>query len=156
MANITHKKGHRSVAVKGEHVEKQPDYMVQVSEPKMLRKDLLESIREIIIFMQGYETFRHVQDEKVMLFSRLKSQVKELNSLVDGKLRMYFPKGKLKGISVSAPLEMVEEKPARVVASTHAMSTPMVVPAPEQQAASELDELETQLQDIERQLQNLH
>ena len=36
-------------------LEKEPEYMIQISDPKMLRKDLLESLREVIIFMQGYE-----------------------------------------------------------------------------------------------------
>src|SRR3989338_4955922 len=76
-------------------LEKEPDYMVQIAEPKMVRKDLLESLREVIIFMQGYEKFKKVQEDKVALFTALKSDVRELNLLIEGQLKKYLPKGKL-------------------------------------------------------------
>ena len=48
--------------------EKNPDYMIQINDPRSLRKELLETLREIIIFMQSYEKFRKIQEEKVMIF----------------------------------------------------------------------------------------
>ena len=63
--------------------EKEPSYVVQVNDPKMLRRDILESLREIIIFMQGYERFRKIQEEKVALFSALKKDVRELNGFIE-------------------------------------------------------------------------
>lgn len=142
------------------HLEKDPEYMVQVSDPKILRKDLLESLREVIIFMQGYETFRKIQEEKVALFTVLKSQVREINSLVEGKLKKHLPKGKLRGLSEkqlqqqgldTELLSPEEQQPLEVV--------PIERSAPREQAGreqpSELDELEKQLRDIEGQLQNI-
>ena len=38
--------------------EKEPEYVVNISDPKGLRKDILETLREVIIFMQSYEKFR--------------------------------------------------------------------------------------------------
>src|SRR3989344_6625615 len=87
----------------------EPEYMVQVSDPKMLRKDLLESLREVIIFMQGYEKFRRIQEEKVALFAALKADVHDLNSLIENKLRKYLPQGKLRGLVKPA---FAEEKEA--------------------------------------------
>src|SRR3990167_9497142 len=72
--------------------------MIQLHEPKNLRKDILEGLREIIIFMQGYEAFRMIQEEKVRTFAQLRDDVKSLNSLMDNKLRRYLPKGKLAGV----------------------------------------------------------
>src|SRR3989344_2405653 len=97
--------------------------MVQIHEPKNLRKDILEWLREIIIFMQGYETFRKIQEEKVKTFAQLRDDVKVLNNLIDTKLRRYLPKGKLAGI-IKKPMpkreipekqerEMPKEQPAR-------------------------------------------
>ncbi len=146
-------------------LEKEPEYMIQVGDPKMLRKDLLESLREVIIFMQGYETFRRIQEEKVALFTMLKSQVKEINSMVDNKLKKYLPKGKLRGISEKqmhpeeeqeetlpgeprievVPIERVQRKVVERVAEQPVQKAP----------ANELDELEKQLKDIENQLQNI-
>lgn len=152
---------YRSSTTARKRIEKEPEFMVQLSEPKMLRKDILESLREVIIFMQGYETFRRVQDEKVMLFARLKSQVKELNSLIDSKLRAYMPKGKLRSV-VSKPMpEPIEEEENEQIPESRDEQTPTMPSArdspqmPQDESAHELDRLENQLQDIESQLQNL-
>jgi len=130
------------------HGEKDPNFMVQISEPRMLRKDLLESVREIIIFMQGYEKFRKIQEEKVSLFTQLKTDLRVLNTLVDEKLRKYLPKGKLRGIQT--PKQEIkpyarEDEPIERVSLSSAPSS-----------ASELDELENQLKDIETQLRSVN
>ncbi len=154
--------------------EKGPDYVIQVGDPKMLRKDILEGLREVIIFMQGYDQFRKVQEEKTMLFTQLKNDVKDIQHLIDNKLRIYLPKGKVHGlIKVEPKREVLREirKQPMVV-----MRAPIIVTraagAPVQQAsismpqqivresvpevpASELAELEAQLKDIENQLQNI-
>ena len=69
--------------------DKGPDYVVQISDPKMLRKDVLEGLREVIIFMQGYDQFKKVQEEKTMLFTQLKNEVKDIHYLIDNKLRLF-------------------------------------------------------------------
>ena len=136
--------------------EKEPPYMVQIGDPKMLRKDLLESLRDIIIFMQGYEKFRKIQEEKLATFATLRSDLKEINSLVDNKLKHYFPKGKLKALSESKQLKEKEREMAAPVETAA-----LVQPAPKIQSSappvskSELDELESQLKDIESQLRNV-
>ena len=144
--------------------DKEPEYMIQVSDPKMLRKDLLESLREVIIFMQGYETFRKIQEEKVALFTVLKAQVREINSLVDIKLKKYVPKGKLRGISEQQQQreEQHEEETLpgepriEVVPIERVQVQPRAVEKPVARAPpNELDELEKQLRDIENQLQNI-
>jgi hypothetical protein len=134
--------------------EKDPNFMVQVNEPRMLRKDLLESIREIIIFMQGYEKFRKIQEDKVALFTQLRTDLRILNSLIDDKLYKYLPKGKLKSISPSKE----QEKPYEREEQPLAVSRPTVIsstPAPGDAPRSELDELENQLKDIESQLRSM-
>ena len=142
--------------------EKEPEYMIQVGDPKMLRKDLLESLREVIIFMQGYETFRKIQEEKVALFTMLKSQVKEINSMVDNKLKKYLPKGKLRGISEKQmhPEEQQEEEtlqgePRIEIVPIERVQRKVVEQPAQKAPANELDELEKQLRDIENQLQNI-
>lgn len=151
----------RKVVSKPSPMEKEggPEYMVQISDPKMLRKDLLESLREVIIFMQGYEKFRKIQEEKVALFIDLKASVKEINSLIDHKLRKYFPKGKLKPITET---RFSEAEKVEVVSMDKPRSKTMpqkeFIPEPEREKSkpkSDLAELETQLNDIENQLRNI-
>ncbi len=138
------------------HLEKEPEYMIQISDPKMLRKDILESLREVIIFMQGYETFRKIQEEKVALFTILKLQIKEINALIEGKLKKYLPQGKLRVLTEKQQQhnEQVEELPEE---EPLVEVVPMTVrrPEPSRTPPSELDELEKQLRDIESQLQSI-
>lgn len=131
-------------------VEKEPEYMVQINDPKMLRKDVLESLREVIIFMQGYDKFRKIQEEKVSWFNRLRIDVRELTALTT-KLRQYLPKGSIK------PLK---EKPKRVLVKAEREEPKMTEPVTEEdpslkEAPEELDELDSQLSDIESQLSRI-
>src|SRR3989338_5726811 len=130
--------------------------MVQIHEPKNLRKDILEALREIIIFMQGYEAFRKIQEEKVKTFSQLRDDVKSLNSLIDNKLRRYVPKGKLAGMVKKPAMPRKEADP--VEKEPMPMREPMRMSKPEPQPAenNELDELETQLRDIESRLKRMN
>jgi len=130
------------------HHVKEPEYMIQINDPRTARKNILESLREVIIFMQNYEKFKSIQLEKVATFSQLKKDVSEINSMVD-KLKHYFPKGKLKLISEEKhPEETVHQEPL--------MEKPKPVPAPVKKTVSELDELESQLKDIEGQLRTMN
>jgi hypothetical protein len=131
-----------------------PVYMVQVSEPKMLRKDILESLREVIVFMQGYEKFRKIQEEKIAIFTALKSDVKEITGLVDGKLKKYFPKGKLSAVVTSPkPRARYSPEQPRYTAPVRATQAPQ--PGIQRPPTDELDELEGQLKDIESQLKGI-
>ncbi|MDP3990114.1 MAG: hypothetical protein Q8Q01_02820 [archaeon] len=130
-----------------QHAQRKPEYMVHVPEPMMMRKDLLEALREIIIFMQGYDKFKRVQGEKIALFKKLRSQVRELNSLVDGKMKKLFPKGSLPSI-------MKQENVTPKLEMPIAVSKPQPAPVQPKQR-NELDELEFQLKDIENQLHGL-
>lgn len=140
--------------------EKEPEYVVQIQDPRMVRKGLLESLRDLIIFMQGYEQFRQLQETKVAQFAALRNEVKELNHLLDAKLRHHFPKGK-----VHVPTTAAASKPAQRIAQQEEMEEEKVVvpvrssmrkeaPAPTVKK-SDLDELEQQLQDIENQLRDV-
>lgn len=140
----------RTALVKESPLEKEPSYMVQIPDPKMLRKDILESLREIILFMQGYEKFKKIQEEKVATFTALKNDVKELNTIINTKLRTLLPKGKLKPMKGQYE-QLDQDLPQEPKVSYSPRST-----APTPQAEhDELDELEGQLKDIEGQLRSV-
>lgn len=137
---------------------REPEFTIQIGDPQSLRKDLLESVRELILFMQGFDRFKKLQQEKLVEFSKLKSDARALTTLVDTKIRRCLPKGTLKNKAVK------EEKAKKVVAERHeevmpksvtiapSRSAPEPAPKPEH---SELEELEAQLQDIENQLKRV-
>ena len=146
---------------------KEPDYVIQIHDPKVVRKDILESLREVIIFMQGYEKFRRVQEEKIATIALLKEQVKELNLLVGHELRKYLPVGKLKPVLkeetkkvfVEGPHDHYADHGPRTIVEPYEEEK-VPVPAYKQtrtktKPKNELEELEAQLQDIEHQLQNI-
>ena len=140
-----------------ESKDKGLNLMVQVSDPKNVRKDLLEALREIIIFMQGYEAFKKIQEEKVAVFEQLKDDIKGLNNLVDSKLRRLLPKGKLAGM-VKKPAARVDEAEKEEMSAPMPKAQPRMMPKPEPQreeSNDDLDELESQLREIESRLKGM-
>ena len=146
--------------------EKQPQFMVHISDPKMLRKDVLEALRESIIFLQGYETIKKLQQEKVALFQQIKNDIKELSNLIDNKLKKYLPRGKL----LEQGLKEKKEQPMPTPSIPQPASTEVNLPyepveskstqvKPAQQLPkieeNNLDDLERQLQEIENQLRSV-
>ena len=138
----------RSSTHKIKAVNKEPEYTVQISDPKMLRKDILESLREVIIFMQGYDKFRKIQEEKVILFNRLKLEVKELNSL-NHKLSKHLPKGKLAPVKEKVLFNEITIKKEEEKAILEDL------PKPPKVEDEGLDVLESQLSEIEEQLDKI-
>lgn len=140
-----------------ESKDKGLNLMVQINDPKNVRKDLLEALREIILFMQGYEAFRKIQEEKITVFEQLKDDVKALNSLVDFKLRRLLPKGKLESMMKKIPkVEVVQKDEMEQMPAPKAQPKMAPRPEPQQQEDGELDELEMQLREIESRLKNMN
>ena len=118
--------------------EREPEYMVQINDPQMLRKEILEGLRELIILMRGYEQFHKIQQQKVAHFEVLDRKMREINNVIDRKLKPYLPKGKLKPLTIIKPFAKEEVPAAAKQEST---------------SKSELDQLEEQLREIEGQLE---
>lgn len=133
--------------------DREPELMIQLPDPKMLRKEVLESLRDVIIFMQGYEKFRGIQEEKVALFLKLKGDIREITTLMDVKLRAHFPKGKLR-LPVHAPPAQAAAPEPKIMAQAPSRAAQSAPAVPKQR--DELAELEAQLRDIEGQLNGLH
>lgn len=131
--------------------EKHPEYMVQVSDPRAVRKDLLEGLKEVIMIMQAYEHFKKVKEEKIAVFNGLKNDVKEINAMISS-LKFFLPKGKLTAMHTQ---KLQEEAPMEPTApQTEKPTPPRAAPALKKKD-SDLDNLEGQLRDIERQLKNI-
>ena len=107
--------------------------------------------------MQSYEKFRQIQEEKVSTFNDLKESIKQLTILLDHKLKRHFPKGKL---SVSMIRREVPKMaiPEDLGDNQEEVETPARKTAyvPESHPVTELDELESQLRDIEGQLRKIN
>ena len=138
--------------------KKAPEYMVQIADPQMLRKGILETLRDVIVFMQGYEQFIRVQQEKVAIFNSLKAATKEMSTLIDGNLHRYFPKGELQPMKVGGPQEEMKLPPLPKEEMEEAPEEPeerLEKKPVERKPKSDLEQLEFQLKDIEKQLQRI-
>lgn len=135
----------------------EPEYMVQISEPTALRKDVLESLREIIIFMQGYERFRKIQEEKVLAITALRTQIRQLHQLLEMQMRKYLPPGKLHAV---LPQKAKEETETHQGEDTDGPDDqPLLrkasVAAEPPLPPTDLEELESELRNIEGQLKGM-
>lgn len=157
---MQHRGTSRTHAAERREAKKAPEYMVQVADPQMLRKGILETLRDVIVFMQGYEQFIRVQQEKVAIFTSLKAATKELSALIDGNLHRYFPKGELQPTKVGGPQEELKlpalpEEEMEEEASRKEPEERMEKKPVERKPKSDLEQLESQLKDIEKQLQKI-
>ena len=148
--------GKRKVVRKNTHKEHEPEYMVQINDPKNTRKSILESLREVIIFMQSYEKFKKIQEEKVATFAKLKTSVREINSLIEKEIKGYFPKGKLAVVSPPEEGKKAKEEAPKVEEAEKSPTPEVAPPIKVKKTKSELDELEAQLKDIEGQLRTMN
>ncbi len=132
--------------------DKELTFMIQLGDPAILRKDILESLRETIIFMQGYENFKKIQEEKFTALKQLKEITKEINRLLNDQLSKYLPKGKLKGLALPEKeiFQEMEESPKVEIFSAKPTKTKV---NPEDNNG--FDNLDSQLKDIEKQLQGM-
>ena len=68
-------------------------FYVGVRDPTEVRRNLLESAREAVRFLQRYEKLKEIREQKFQAMLQLDAEVKDLRSLV-GKLKKSFLKSK--------------------------------------------------------------
>jgi hypothetical protein len=106
-------------------------FFVGIYDPLDVRRNLLESSKEVVKAMQAFETIEKTREEKLKLFREMNFIMKELDVLVT-KLKARLPKSHLR----KALDEPVKRK----------------VPRVSSKFSSELEKLEEQLKMIEREL----
>src|SRR3989344_1006476 len=120
------------MAKEGEEV-----FFVGLQSPEDLRRDLLESTKDVITVLRTYENFKKNRVDKAQHVLRLKETIKELDVLF-AKLKRVLPKTRLrekaKSVSTKSKDEMELEKKNS------------------KKPASEIEMLEIELADIEHKL----
>jgi hypothetical protein len=134
------KKGVKKQAKKAE----EPLY-IGVASPDNLRRNVLESSKDIISVLKQYQRILQVREEKKQATTNLNDVIVEIkNKLV--QLKKALPSVPLRD-RVEAP------KPQEEAAQNDPVIEP--TPAPTKRAVSELDKLEKELQQVEKKLGNL-
>lgn len=144
--------------------EKQSEgiFFVEVANKNDIRVSTLESIKIILKLMHGYEGYKLVKHEKETMMAKLRSQLKEISSIV-GQIKSALPavniKFKAEKPAVAKPtVAEQEQKVPKIKASKPKQYAPKEVytPTPEpKREMSELERLESELNAIEQKLQGL-
>jgi hypothetical protein len=120
-------------------------YFVQLQNSKDFRKNLLESIRQIIQILQSYENIKRIRFEKAQQMQKLVVILAEINS-ISSQLKISIPPVKVDRIA-----EEKTKKPVQPTAA--ARKKPM--PAPANDGSEEARQLEAAIGQIEAKLKKL-
>jgi len=120
--------------------KKEESYFVGVSDPIEVRRNILESSKNMIHVLQKYERFKTLREKKIENITRLNQTIKEINTLIS-KLKAELPKPpKRKKAFKEEKEEEVKGKP------TERKPT---------KEKSELEKLEEELNKVEEKLTHL-
>jgi len=111
---------------------------VKLENPSNLRRKLLESSKEVIESLRKYESLKSIRDEKAESVSRLRTDIGGIISLM-AKLKRSLPK-------VDVKIEKDEE---------FAPKKEEIIPKFKPKERTELEKLESELQDIEGKLNSI-
>ena len=126
-------------------------FFVQVKKPSEVRKDILETMREIVETLHRFEKFRHIRHKKLEKIHHLGVLVKQANKML-GNLRLKLPQTNLRATVVRAqsePKNIHHKKKKKTKAAEEKQEK---MPKKE---LTEVDRLEAELSAIERKLKSL-
>jgi len=114
-------------------------FYVGLRDPTEVRRNLLESSKDIVVFLKTYENFKQVRIQKIEEINKLKGQIQQIAKLIN-KLRRELPKTRLREKSEEA----VRQGGVRKIS----------IP-PRKQASSDVEKLQSELSAIEEKLKLL-
>ena len=120
-------------------------FFVEVKEPDEVRRNILETLKEVLELLQRFENFKHLRHEKMERIQRLRILMRDTNKLV-GVLRIKLPQTNLKGM---VPKQHTPK--TKKAAAKKKESPAEKVPKKER---TELDKLQEELNAIESKLKS--
>jgi len=125
-------------------MEKEDIFFVEISNPEDVKRNILESLKDIVESLQRFEKFKETRKDKIDKINKLRKTVKEINKLVPS-LKQAFPEAKIRAIrAVSKQPIMKVVKGKKKVSIQETKKPP-----------TELQKLEDELSQIENKLQGL-
>jgi hypothetical protein len=115
-------------------------FYVGVRDPTEVRRNLLESSRELVVFLKTYENFKRIRIQKVEEINKLKLLINQISRTIN-KLRRDLPKTKLREKSEETIKKGGERRIVKMPVKVKAMS--------------DVERLESELTDIEEKLKLL-
>ena len=134
-------------------------FFVKIKDPTEVRRSLLESLKDIVESLQGFEKFKAIREEKLGNIIKLRNDVKDLiklssslkATLPETKLRIALEKAKKVKRRKHKAGEKTPNKPEKKAAKTGAKETKAEKPRP----MTDLEKLESELSAIESRLASL-
>ena len=124
-------------------------FFVQVKKPNDVKRDILETLREIVETLKRFEKFKRIRHEKIEKIHHLGVLLKQANKIL-GNLRLKLPQTNLRATaareSPSQPKKVHHKKKKKMKAAEEK--------APKKEL-TEIDKLEAELTAIESKLKSL-
>jgi len=121
-------------------------FFVEVREPEEVRRNILESLKDIVEALQRFEKFKETRKDKIEHINKLGKILKETNKLIP-ILKNSFPEAKIRAAKISRRKTPKKEK---ISAGKKKTSEEMT-----KKPVTELQKLESELSEIEGKLGSL-
>ena len=123
---------------------------VEIREPSEVRRNILESLKNIVETLQRFEKFKHLRKEKIHSINKLSNDLKRINKMFSD-LKNAIPETKLREIKAKSILKEEEkEKPKKKKHGKWHKGA-----EERQKPLTEVDRLESELGAIEEKLRGL-
>jgi len=122
--------------------EKKEIFFVEVHDSAEVRRNILESLKDIVENLQRFEKFREIREDKIRNINNLRKSIREVNKLIP-TLRNALPDVKVRAAKIERPKSHGRKKTKSNEIEAKDKPT------------SELQKLESELNEIEGKLGNL-
>lgn len=123
-------------------------FFAEVREPTEVKRNILESLKDIVESLQRFEKFKSVRKEKIGDINKLRKTLKDINKLAS-ELKNALPESKLRAIKIKHELKEKKVKTGR--RKVHKKKEEIE----EKKPPTELEKLEYELGAIEEKLKGL-
>ena len=125
-------------------------FFVEVRDPGEVRRNILETLKEILATMQRFEKFKQMRHQKLDNIHKLRALLRQANRMI-GDLKSKLPQTDLKAVVIR------EQKPQAEKAWKQNAQNSKQKPQekPKKKELTELERLESELSAIEGKLKNL-
>ncbi len=91
-------------------MKQEDEYFIRISDPKNTRRVILESTRDTIKILQGYEEYKKVRQQRTQLIEQFKAGTAEIKSIVK-EINRLLPKGTKETRKTIIKTDVVEKAP---------------------------------------------
>ena len=127
-------------------------FFVEIKEPSEVRKNILETLKDILEVLQRFEKFRHIRHEKLENIQKLRLLLREENKLF-GQVKAKLPQTNLRAITVRETPKLT--KKAHRKKAGKGKTAQVKSEKPQKKEMTDIEKLESELTAIESKLKSL-